>query len=75
MPPMSLPENGDGLSVEQLLSSDAVWLLSERAASAARSSAPPIRASSAGRRREGRLLTGHSPRSTPTLTLIVLLKA
>ena len=31
VPPMSLPEGGDDISVEQALSSDAVWLLSERA--------------------------------------------
>ena len=32
VPPMSLPEAGGGSAVEQALSSDAVWLLSERAA-------------------------------------------
>jgi predicted ATPase len=32
VPPMSLPEAGDDVSVEQVLNSDAVWLLSERAA-------------------------------------------
>jgi non-specific serine/threonine protein kinase len=32
VPPMSLPEVGSGNAVEQALSSDAVWLLSERAA-------------------------------------------
>jgi non-specific serine/threonine protein kinase len=31
VPPMSLPEGGDDISVEQALCSDAVWLLSERA--------------------------------------------
>ena len=31
VPPMSLPEGGDDISVEQALSSDAVWLLAERA--------------------------------------------
>ena len=32
VPPMSLPQEGDERSVQRLLSSDAVWLLSERAA-------------------------------------------
>jgi DNA-binding CsgD family transcriptional regulator len=32
VPPMSLPEVGAEISVEQVLTSDAVWLLSERAA-------------------------------------------
>jgi predicted ATPase/DNA-binding CsgD family transcriptional regulator len=32
VPPMSLPEEGDERSVQHLFSSDAVWLLSERAA-------------------------------------------
>ena len=32
VPPMSLPADGDQVSIEQLLSSEAVWLLSERAA-------------------------------------------
>jgi predicted ATPase/DNA-binding CsgD family transcriptional regulator len=32
VPPMALPEAGDEVSVEQVLNSDAVWLLSERAA-------------------------------------------
>ena len=32
VPPLSLPEAGDDISVEQALNSDAVWLLSERAA-------------------------------------------
>ena len=31
VPPLSLPEDGDEWSVERLLSSEAVWLLSERA--------------------------------------------
>jgi predicted ATPase len=32
VPPISLPEVGDDIAVEQVLNSDAVWLLSERAA-------------------------------------------
>jgi predicted ATPase len=32
VPPMSLPEAGAGISVDQVLACDAVWLLSERAA-------------------------------------------
>ena len=32
VPPMSLPTEGDEVSVQRLLSSDAVWLLTERAA-------------------------------------------
>jgi predicted ATPase/DNA-binding CsgD family transcriptional regulator len=32
VPPMSLPETGDEVPVEQILNCDAVWLLSERAA-------------------------------------------
>jgi non-specific serine/threonine protein kinase len=35
VPPMSLPAEGDEVSVQRLLSADAVWLLSERAAAAA----------------------------------------
>jgi predicted ATPase len=31
VPPMSLPEDGGAVTVERLLNSDAVWLLSERA--------------------------------------------
>jgi predicted ATPase/DNA-binding CsgD family transcriptional regulator len=34
VPPLSLPDAGDDISVEQVLNSDAVWLLSERAADA-----------------------------------------
>jgi predicted ATPase/DNA-binding CsgD family transcriptional regulator len=32
VPPMSLPDGGENISVEQVLNADAVWLLSERAA-------------------------------------------
>jgi predicted ATPase/DNA-binding CsgD family transcriptional regulator len=32
VPPMSLPEAGDEVSIEQILNCDAIWLLSERAA-------------------------------------------
>jgi predicted ATPase/DNA-binding CsgD family transcriptional regulator len=35
VPPMSLPEAGAEISVQQVLASEAVWLLSERAAAAA----------------------------------------
>jgi predicted ATPase/DNA-binding CsgD family transcriptional regulator len=34
VPPMSLPEAGDDVSLEQVLSCDAVWLLAERASAA-----------------------------------------